>query len=99
MSDSTNDFWKVLSTARTIRRFTNQPVDDETLARCLQAANWAPSGANAQARRFIVLRSPSARAAVKKAATLALETIELAYSMHRPEESEQSHRARGDRAT
>ena len=61
-----------MSTARTIRRFTDEPVDDATLARCLQAATWAPSGANAQAWRFVVLRSPEQRAVVAEAAAQAL---------------------------
>ena len=56
-----NDVWDVLSTARTIRRFTDEPVDDATLTRCLEAASWAPNGANAQAWRFVVLRSPEQR--------------------------------------
>jgi hypothetical protein len=30
-----------MSTARTIRRFTDEPVDDATLARCLEAATRA----------------------------------------------------------
>ena len=54
----TDDVWEALATARTIRRFTDEPVDDATLTRCLEAASWAPNGANAQAWRFIVLRSP-----------------------------------------
>ncbi len=58
MTGASSDIWEVMSTARTIRRFTDEPVDDATLMRCLQAATWAPSGANAQAWRFIVLRSP-----------------------------------------
>ena len=29
------------------------------LTRCLQAATWAPLGANVQGWRFIVLRSPA----------------------------------------
>ncbi len=39
MPRATSDVWEVLSTARTIRRFTDEPVDDATLTRCLQAAN------------------------------------------------------------
>ena len=50
-----------MSTARTIRRFTDAARSTTpTLARCLEAATWAPSGANAQAWRFVVLRSPRA---------------------------------------
>jgi hypothetical protein len=58
------DVWTVVSTARTIRRFTAEPVDDATIAKCLQAATCAPSGANAQERRFIVVRSPGQRAVI-----------------------------------
>ena len=67
-SSASDDVWEVMSTARTIRRFTEEPVDDATLTRCLRAATWAPSGANAQAWRFVVLRSAEQRAVVAKAA-------------------------------
>jgi nitroreductase len=75
MPGATSDVWEVMSTARTIRRFTDERVDDSTLARCLQAAMWAPSGANAQAWRFVVLRSADQRAVVAKAAARALQVI------------------------
>ena len=88
-----------MSTARTIRRFTEEPVDDATLARCLEAATWAPSGANAQAWRFVVLRSPELRAVVATAAAQALEVIEPVYGMTRPAEDDHSRRARTNRAT
>jgi nitroreductase len=88
-----------MSTARTIRRFTDDPVDDATLARCLQAATWAPSGANAQAWRFVVLRSPELRAVVARAAARALEVIEPVYGMTRPADDDDSRQARANRAT
>jgi nitroreductase len=88
-----------MSTARTIRRFTDEEVDDATLARCLEAATWAPSGANAQAWRFVVLRSPEVRAVVATAAAQALEVIEPVYGMTRPSEEDDSRRARTNRAT
>lgn len=93
------DIWEVMSTARAIRRFTEQPVDEDTLARCLEAATWAPSGANAQAWRFIVLRSPEMRAVVAAAASRALEVIEPVYGMTRPADDDDSRRARSNRAT
>jgi nitroreductase len=99
MADVSNDVWEVMSTARSIRRFTGEPVDDATLARCLQAATWAPSGANAQAWRFVVLRSPEMRAVVAKAAAHALEVIEPVYGMTRPADDDTSRRARTNRAT
>ncbi|WP_163801993.1 nitroreductase family protein [Mycolicibacterium sediminis] len=88
-----------MSTARTIRRFTDEPVDDAVLARCIEAATWAPSGANAQAWRFVVLRSPEQREVVAEAARRALTVIEEAYGMTRPAADDDSRRARDNRAT
>ncbi len=99
MSEPTTDVWAVMSTARTIRRFTDEPVADATLARCLQAATWAPSGANAQGWRFVVLRSGEQRAVVARAAARALEVIEPVYGMTRPADDDHSRRARTNRAT
>ncbi len=99
MTGPTTDVWAVMSTARTMRRFTDEPVDDMTLTRCLQAATWAPSGANAQRWRFVVLRSPELRATVADAAARALEVIEPVYGMTRPADDDDSRRARTDRAT
>lgn len=99
MRAPSNDLWDVLSTARTIRRFTDEPVDDLTLSRCLRAATWAPSGANAQGWRFIVLRSPEQRAVVAQAAARALAVIEPVYGMQRPAAGDVGRQARNNRAT
>jgi nitroreductase len=99
MLEGTADIWTTMSTARAIRRFTDEPVDDATLARCLQAATWAPSGANAQEWRFVVLRSPEIRAVVAQAAAQAMKVIEPVYGMTRPADGDNSRRARGNRAT
>jgi nitroreductase len=56
------DVREAMRTARSLRRFRPDPVSNEVLARCLEAATWAPSGSNAQAWRFVVLRSPEVRA-------------------------------------
>ena len=99
MSERSTDIWDVMSTARAIRRFTDKPVDDAMLERCLEAATWAPSGANFQRWRFIVLRSPEQRAVVARAAALALDVIEPVYEMSRPAPDDDSRRARSHRAT
>jgi nitroreductase len=99
VAEPSDDVWEVLSTARSIRRFTDEPVDDATLTRCLDAAIRAPNGANVQAWRFVVLRSPEVRAVVAQAAKLALEVIEPVYGMTRPDPADGSRRARNDRAT
>ncbi|WP_319452248.1 MULTISPECIES: nitroreductase family protein [unclassified Mycobacterium] len=99
MTGASTDVWEVMSTARTIRRFDDRPVDDATMARCLEAATWAPSGANAQEWRFVVLRSPQQREVVAEAAARALKVIEVAYSLTRPAADDVSRRARDNRAT
>lgn len=99
MTGVSGDVWDVMSTARTLRRFTDEPVDDATLMRCLEAAQWAPSGANAQGWRFIVLRSAQLRAVVAEAAAQALRVIEPVYGMSRPAPGDDSRRDRNNRAT
>lgn len=96
---TSSDLWEVMTTARSIRRFTDEPVDDLTLARCLDAARQAPSGANAQRWRFVVLRSPESREAVARAAAQALAVIEPVYGMSRPDPADDSQKARDNRAT
>jgi nitroreductase len=99
MPQSTDDIWEVLATARAIRRFTGDPVDEAILQRCLEAATWAPNGANAQLWRFVVLDSPQQRAVVAEAASTALQTIESIYGMSRPAVDDHSRAARNNRAT
>jgi nitroreductase len=48
---------KEIETRRSIRSYTSRPVEDETVARLLEAARLAPSGSNTQPWHFIVVRS------------------------------------------
>ncbi|ORV15372.1 nitroreductase family protein [Mycobacterium celatum] len=52
---------EALRTTGAVRDFTDQPVDDATVARILDTARFAPSGANAQAWRVVVLKDPERR--------------------------------------
>src|SRR5262245_20299460 len=45
-----------LSTTRTIRRYTDEPIPDADLAAILWHASRAPSGSNRQPVRYVVLR-------------------------------------------
>jgi nitroreductase len=90
--------FKVMRTARAVRRFRPDPVSEDVLRRCLEAATWAPSGGNQQPWRFVVLRSNEARATLGEAAAAALATIESLYRMRRPDPHDNSSRARNDRA-
>ena len=99
MTQATDDVWEVLATSRAIRRFTDEPVDEATLHRCLEAATRAPSGGNAQHWRFIVLDSAEMRAVVQQAADASLKVIEPIYGMSRPAADDTSRNARRNRAT
>jgi nitroreductase len=91
--------WEAMHTARAIRRFTDQPVDDQVMRRCLEAATWAPSGGNQQPWHFVVIDSRQGRAALQSGAARALATIEQVYSLTRPQPDDDSPRARNARAT
>jgi nitroreductase len=50
-----------LRTTGAVREFTDQAVDDAVLARVLDSARFAPSGANAQAWRVVVVKNDANR--------------------------------------
>lgn len=52
------DTLNCIKTRRSIRRFTDQPISDETLQQLLEAVRWAPSWANCQCWRLIVVKDP-----------------------------------------
>jgi nitroreductase len=63
-SDEPVDLLEGLATTRAIRRYRDDPIPDEVLARMLFAATRAPTGSNRQGFRFVVLRDgPKAREA------------------------------------
>jgi nitroreductase len=97
MSVPVSDVWEVMRTARAIRRFADRPVAPDLLARCLEAATWAPSGGNQQPWRFVVMQSPASRALLAQGASLALQAIQEVYRLERPAPDDQSPRARNAR--
>lgn len=62
------DFYEVVATRYSCRRYRDRPVEEETLLRVLEAARLAPSANNRQETRFVVVRDPETRAALKDAA-------------------------------
>ena len=53
---------EAMKTRRSIRRYKTDPVDDKTVETVLEAARWAPSWANTQCWRFIVVRDNRVKA-------------------------------------
>ncbi len=57
-------FFDVVLSQRACRQFRDEPVDDELVERCLEAATHAPSAENLQPWVFVVVRDPERRARI-----------------------------------
>ena len=53
---------EAIKNRRSIRRYKPDPVDDKTVEQILEAARWAPSWANTQTWRFVVVRDSDLKA-------------------------------------
>ncbi|MFC2018816.1 nitroreductase family protein [Chloroflexota bacterium] len=51
----------LLRARRSIRRFKPDPIPNEYLEKMIEAARWAPSGANAQPWEFIIIKDPKTK--------------------------------------
>ena len=58
---------EALRTTGSIRRFSSEPVSDETLYSILDDARFAPSGGNRQAWRVVVVKDPDRRRSIAAA--------------------------------
>ncbi|MCU0475599.1 MAG: nitroreductase family protein [Anaerolineae bacterium] len=59
------DFYDVLRTAGTARYYKEDPIPDDVLTRVLDAARWAPQGGNRQPNRYVVVRDPAKKQALR----------------------------------
>jgi nitroreductase len=62
------DFFEIVKRRRSIRSFTDRPVEDEKIERILQTALAAPSAGNLQAYKIYLVKSAEVRAALASAA-------------------------------
>ncbi|MCA1708431.1 MAG: nitroreductase family protein [Actinobacteria bacterium] len=61
-------FADALSTRRSIRSFSSQPIDMSLVETALRIASSAPSGANVQPWHFVVVTDPAIKAKIRAAA-------------------------------
>ncbi|OQC17327.1 MAG: FMN reductase (NAD(P)H) [Firmicutes bacterium ADurb.Bin080] len=52
---------KQIESRRSIRKYTDKPVEDEKITQLIESARLAPSGSNTQPWHFIVVKSKSSR--------------------------------------
>ena len=67
---------ELLKTRRSIRAFTSRPVPDEMVDKIIEAARWAPSGANSQPWEFIVIRNQETK---DRMAAIVRDQMELTH--------------------
>jgi nitroreductase len=60
----TSDFFEIIHRQRACRSFTDRPVDDDDIARILDAATFAPSAENRQPWVFVVVRDQDIRSRI-----------------------------------
>jgi nitroreductase len=61
-------FFENLSTRRTIRNFSDKPVDREVIENCIKTAGTAPSGANMQPWHFVLISDADIKRQIRVAA-------------------------------
>lgn len=80
------DLSEAIRTQRAIRRLRPDPVDDEVVLRCAEAATRAPTGANRQGVEFIFVRDRRIKEAIQRQYRLAWTVYgglgRLAYGRH-----------------
>jgi coenzyme F420-0:L-glutamate ligase/coenzyme F420-1:gamma-L-glutamate ligase len=67
MTENASALFDIITSRRSIRRYTDRPVPVEVLRRLLEAARWAPSAHNSQPWRFVVITDPAKRATLASA--------------------------------
>lgn len=60
------DAMEAILTTRAMRRYSDEPVADDLVMQCLEAAQQAPSGGNVQPQQYVVVRSPEVRNALSE---------------------------------
>ena len=73
------DLLRVLSSRRTVRDFSDQPVPLPVIENCIKIAGSAPSGANKQPWSFVIVKDPE----IKKKIRVAAENEEKEFYSHR----------------
>jgi nitroreductase len=63
------DLFTAIETRRSVRKYRKDPVAEELLLKCIKAARLAPSWANTQVWRFVVVKDQKVKEAVSEAFT------------------------------
>jgi len=78
------DFFKVVHTARALRRLKPDPVPDDVIAKIIDAGVRAATGSNLQNWRFIVVKDAERRRQIAETYRASMEIAAKAYSNRKP---------------
>ncbi len=90
-----DDYLDLVRKRRSIRRFKPDPVPDEDVDKIIEAARWAPSGANSQPWEFLVIKEQKTK---DKIVDLINATREQTYRMEQTREERLRHPGGSDAA-
>ncbi len=76
--DETETILDIIKRRRSVRRFDRRKIPDEEMEKILEAARWAPSGANVQPWRFIVVTRRETLAALAECCYYKVRTYAFA---------------------
>ena len=68
MKERATHFYEDMRRRRTVRDFSDQPVDRSIIDNCIRTAGTAPCGANQQAWKFVVVSNPEMKSKIRNAA-------------------------------
>ncbi len=68
MEDRGSSFYELMSRRRTVRDYSDRNVAIELIEKAIATAGTAPSGANMQPWRFVVVRDPEVKRKIREAA-------------------------------
>ena len=68
MKRRASEFYKEMTRRRTVRHFSDRPVDRSIIEDCLRTASTAPSGANQQPWRYIIVSDQAVKRQIREAA-------------------------------
>ena len=73
------DILDIITSRKSIRRYTADPIPDEMIDKILEAGRWAPTGHNYQPWRFIVVKNPETKKTIGRMCKIATGSRETAY--------------------
>jgi nitroreductase len=83
MISKSNDFYQFMKTRRSVRHFSDKEIPFEVIENIIKTAGTAPSGANKQPWKFVVVKDKN----IKKQIRIAAEKEEKEFYEHRAPQS------------